>query len=83
MSFISSGLGKQVFSQTNLTFSVLQIICCYFNAKNYEKIAICKNCKKKKKKKNCRQTYRQKDGHDIVKGYNFPLSRGPKSQSEM
>ena len=39
--------------------------------------------KKKKKKKNCRQTYRQKDGHDIVKGYNFPLSRGPKSQSEM
>ena len=42
-----------------------------------------KNKKKKKKKKNCRQTYRQKDGHDIVKGYNFPLSRGPKSQSEM
>ena len=38
---------------------------------------------KKKKKKNCRQTYRQKDGHDIVKGYNFQLSRGPKSQSEM
>ena len=42
-----------------------------------------KTPKKKKKKKNCRQTYRQKDGHDIVKGYNFQLSRGPKSQSEM
>ena len=41
-----------------------------------------KTAKKKKKKKNCRQTYRQKDGHDIVKGYNFQLSRGPKSQSE-
>ena len=37
---------------------------------------------KLQKEMSYKQTNRQKDGHVIAKGYNFLLSRGPKSQNE-